>query len=202
MAQPRDASLFFKKIGALTSPVRQVMLLGGGRIAYYLAAIMGDFGAHVKIIEHDRSVCEELAQQLPGASVICGDGTDHQLLTQEGLEDMDAVATLTGLDEQNILMSLYARRVSDAKIITKINRDSFEELVENMDIGSVFYPRYIAAQAVVRYVRAMENAAGSNVETLYRHRRRQSRGAGISRQQRQPGLRHPPGGAAHPAPVS
>lgn len=167
MAQPRDASLFFKKIGALTSPVRQVMLLGGGRIAYYLAAIMGDFGAHVKIIEHDRTVCEELAQQLPGASVICGDGTDHQLLTQEGLEDMDAVATLTGLDEQNILMSLYARRVSHAKIITKINRDSFEELVENMDIGSVFYPRYIAAQAVVRYVRAMENAAGSNVETLY-----------------------------------
>lgn len=80
---------------------------------------------------------------------------------------MDAVATLTGLDEQNILMSLYAGQVSKAKIITKITRDSFEDIVENMDVGSVFYPRYIAAEAVVRYVRAMANSTGSNVETLY-----------------------------------
>ena len=80
---------------------------------------------------------------------------------------MDAVATLTGLDEQNILMSLYAGQVSKAKIITKITRDPFEDIVENMDVGSVFYPRYIAAEAVVRYVRAMANSTGSNVETLY-----------------------------------
>ena len=100
-------------------------------------------------------------------TIIHGDGTDHQLLSQEGMEDMDAVATLTGLDEQNILMSLYAGQVSKAKIITKITRDSFEDIVENMDVGSVFYPRYIAAEAVVRYVRAMANSTGSNVETLY-----------------------------------
>lgn len=167
VAQPRDASLFFRKIGAPTSPVRQIMLLGGGRIAYYLASIMVEFGADVKIIEQDYNVCMTLAESLPSVTVIHGDGTDNQLLCQEGIEQMDAVATLTGLDEQNILMSLYAGQVSKAKIITKINRDSFEDIVENMDIGSVFYPRYIAAEAVVRYVRAMANSAGSNVERLY-----------------------------------
>ena len=167
MAQPRDAFLFFRKIGAPTSPVRQIMLLGGGRIAYYLAAQMADFGANVKIIEQDYAVCRTLAEALPNVTIIHGDGTDHQLLSQEGMEDMDAVATLTGLDEQNILMSLYASQVSKAKIITKITRDSFEDIVENMDVGSVFYPRYIAAEAVVRYVRAMANSTGSNVETLY-----------------------------------
>ena len=167
VAQPRDASLFFRRIGAPTSPVRQIMLLGGGRIAYYLAAQMADFGADVKIIEQDYVVCRNLAEALPNVTVIHGDGTDHLLLSQEGIEEMDAVATLTGLDEQNILMSLYAGQVSKAKIITKITRDSFEDIVENMDVGSVFYPRYIAAEAVVRYVRAMANSTGSNVETLY-----------------------------------
>lgn len=168
VAQPRDAFLFFRKIGAPISPAKRIMLLGGGRIAYYLAAQMSEFGADVKIIELDEKISNELAEALPNVTVIQGDGTDHQLLSQEGIEDMDAVATLTGLDEQNILMSLYAGQVSKAKIITKINRDSYEDMVENMDIGSVFYPRYIAAEVVVRYVRAMENSAGSNVEALYR----------------------------------
>ncbi|MCI6729026.1 MAG: Trk system potassium transporter TrkA [Candidatus Faecousia sp.] len=167
VAQPRDASLFFRKIGAPVSPARRIMLIGGGRIAFYLASQMADFGADVKIIEENGTVCKALAALLPGVTVIHGDGTDHQLLSQEGIEEMDAVATLTGLDELNILMSLYAGQVSKAKIITKINRDSYEDIVENMDIGSVFYPRYIAAEVVVRYVRAMENSAGSNVEALY-----------------------------------
>lgn len=167
VAQPRDASLFFRKIGAPVSPARRIMLIGGGRIAFYLASQMADFGADVKIIEENGTVCKALAALLPGVTVIHGDGTDHQLLSQEGIEEMDAVATLTGLDELNILMSLYAGQVSKAKIITKINRDSYEDIVENMDIGSVFCPRYIAAEVVVRYVRAMENSAGSNVEALY-----------------------------------
>lgn len=169
LAQPKQASAFFKQIGVQTSPVKKVMLIGGGRIAAYLARQMLDFGAEVKIIEQDRNVCLGLADQLPGAEIICGDASDHQLLSQEGMEDMDAVAMLTGFDEQNVLMSLYAGQISKAKIITKVNRGSYEQIVDGMEIGSVFYPKYIAAEVVTRYVRAMENSMGSNnVETLYK----------------------------------
>lgn len=168
VAPPKEAAAFFKRIGVQTSPVRMVMLIGGGRIAYYLAKQMLEFGADVKIIEKDWDVCQSLAASLPEAVVIHGDGTDHQLLSQEHIEDMDAVATLTGFDEQNVLMSLYARQSTKAKVITKINRNSYEDIIEKMDIGSVFFPRYIAAEAVSRYVRAMENSKGSNVETLYK----------------------------------
>lgn len=167
IAVPKSASLFFKRIGALTSPVRQVMLLGGGKIAFYLAQQLTELGVSVKIIEKDEAIARSLDETLPGVTVICGDGTDQSVLYEEGIEQMDAVAALTGIDEQNILMGLYASQVCKGKIITKINRSSFEEIVENMEIGSVFYPRYIAAEAVERYVRAMENSTGSNVETLY-----------------------------------
>ena len=171
----------------------------GGRIAYYLAAQMADFGADVKIIEQDYAVCRNLAEALPNVTVIHGDGTDHLLLSQEGIEEMDAVATLTGLDEQNILMSLYAGQVSKAKIITKITRDSFEDIVENMDVGSVFYPRYIAAEAVVRYVRAMANSTGSNVETLYSivGDKAEALEFRVSQGSRVSGI--PPAGPAHPS---
>lgn len=81
---------------------------------------------------------------------------------------MDAVASLTGIDEENVLMSLYARSVSSAKIVTKINRTTFSHIIKGMDLGSVFHPRYIAADHIVRYVRAMQNSLGSNVETLYK----------------------------------
>lgn len=169
VAQPKQATLFFKQAGIPLSPVRKVMLIGGGRIAVYLAKQMIDFGASVKIIERDPKICNVLAGLVPEATVICGDGTDHQLLNQEHMEDMDAIATLTGFDEQNILMSLYAAQVSRAKIITKVNRGSYEGVVDRMEIGSVFYPKYIAAEVVTRYVRAMENSMGSNnVETLYK----------------------------------
>ena len=147
---------------------RKVLLIGGGRITYYLAKQMLDLGASVKIIESKRSICDELADRLPEATVIHGDGTNEQLLREEGIAKMDAIATLTGIDEENVLMSLYARSVSDAKIVTKINRPTFSHIVKSMDLGSVFHPRYIAADHIVRYVRAMQNSLGSNVETLYK----------------------------------
>ena len=149
-------------------PVKRVLLIGGGRITYYLAKQMLDLGASVKIIESKRSICDELADRLPEATVIHGDGTNEQLLREEGIAKMDAIATLTGIDEENVLMSLYARSVSDAKIVTKINRPTFSHIVKSMDLGSVFHPRYIAADHIVRYVRAMQNSLGSNVETLYK----------------------------------
>lgn len=168
VAKPKTAAKFFHKIGIPSEPVKRVMLLGGGRISYYLARQMLDFGASVKIIESSAEVCESLSERLPDADIIHGDATNEHLLAQEGIEKMDAVASLTGIDEENVLMSLYARSVTKAKIVTKINRTTFSHIIKSMDLGSVFHPRYIAADHIVRYVRAMQNSLGSNVETLYK----------------------------------
>lgn len=168
VAKPKIAAKFFPKLGIKTNPVRRILLLGGGRISYYLAKQMLDFGASVKIIEASKKTCDFLAEQLPEASVVFGDGTDEHLLSEEGIAKMDAVAALTGIDEENVLMSLYARSVTDAKIITKINRTTFSHIIQSMDLGSVFHPRYIAADHIVRFVRALQNSYGSNVETLYK----------------------------------
>ena len=110
VASPKLAAKFFHKIGVQTNPVKRVMLLGGGRISYYLARQMLDFGASVKIIESSAAVCDSLAERLPEATIIHGDGTSEQLLAEEGIAKMDAVASLTGIDEENVLMSLYAPR--------------------------------------------------------------------------------------------
>ncbi len=168
IAKPKTAAKFFHKLGLQTDKAKQVMLLGGGKISYYLAKHMLDLGAKVKIIEINPDACQALSEMLPEAIVLNGDGTDERLLAEEGLEDMDAIASLTGIDEENVLMSLYARSMTNAKIITKINRTTFSHIISAMDLGSVFHPRYIASDYVVRFVRALKNSQGSNVETLYK----------------------------------
>ncbi len=168
VASPHDARTFLRRIHVATNPVQQVLIVGAGRIGYYLARQLLDAGAKVKLVDSDRKRCELVSQLLPQATVIHGDGTDQNLLREIGLEHTDAFASLTGIDEENILLSLYAHHVSHAKIITKINRTSFTDVINSMDLGSVFYPRYIAADTIGRYVRAMENSLGSNVETLYK----------------------------------
>lgn len=168
ITKPKTAYKFFKNIGIPAEPAKRVMILGGGRISFYLAKQMLDFGADVKIVESNLEVCESLSERLPEVTVIHGDGTNERLLAEEGIANMDAIASLTGIDEENVLMSLYARSVSKAKIITKINRTTFSHIIKSMDLGSVVHPRYIAADHIVRYVRAMQNSLGSNVETLYK----------------------------------
>ncbi len=169
IAKPKTAAKFFHKIGIPTSPVRQVLLIGGGLISYYLAKLMLDFGANVKIIENNLEVCEKLSHELgDGVTVLHGDGTDEQYLLSEGIAKMDAIVTLTGFDEENILISLYANTVSKAKVVTKINRTGFAQVISSMELGSVFHPRYIASNLTVRFARAMQNSLGSNVETLYK----------------------------------
>ena len=144
------------------------MVIGGGKISYYLSKQMLEFGAKVKIIESNSEVCLSLAEKLPEATILHGDGTNEKLLAEERISDMDAIISLTGIDEENVLMSLYARSVSKAKIVTKINRTTFSHIIDAMDLGSVFHPRYIAADFIVRFVRALANSQGSNVETLYK----------------------------------
>ena len=124
-------------------------------------------GIQVKIIEIKRARCEELSILLPKAVIINGDGTDEELLREEGIERAEAVVALTGIDEENILLTLFARRVSEAKTITKINRITFQDVINSLDLGSVIYPKYITAEAIIRYVRAMKESMDSNIETLY-----------------------------------
>lgn len=167
VATPIEAIRFFRQIGIVRTRVRQSMIIGGGRIAFYLAKQLLATGMDVKIIEADLERCEILSELLPEASIIHGDGTDQQLLLEEGIEHMDAIVSLTGIDEENIIISLYAARTTHAKVITKINRSSYEDIVAELDLGSVFYPRKICADNVVRYVRAMQASnAYASMETL------------------------------------
>lgn len=167
LVSARDAQQFFSNIGVQTHQVRSCMIIGGGKTSYYLAQRLLSRGIAVKIVELDRQRCEELSVLLPNAVIIHGDGTDETLLKEEGIERMESFVPLTGMDEENILLTLYARRVADCKVITKINRITFHDVIDQLDLGSVVYPRYITAEAIVAYARALQNSIGSNVETLY-----------------------------------
>ena len=127
-----------------------------------------DMGIQIKIIELNKTRCEELSELLPKATIIQGDGTDRNLLMQEGLIQTDAFVAMTSVDEENIMLSLFAKSVSKAKLITHVHRISYDEIIDSLDIGSVIYPKYLTAENIIKYVRAMDNSLGSNIETLYR----------------------------------
>ncbi len=159
---------FLEDIGFRTKRVRDTMIIGGGKAAYYLAVQLLHMGISVKIIESDRERCEELSALLPKAIIINGDGTDEELLKEEGIEETQSFVPLTGIDEENIMLTLYARQVSDAKVITKLNRIQFRDVIGQLDLGSVIYPRYITSEAIIAYVRAKKDSKNSNnIETLY-----------------------------------
>lgn len=162
--QTRD---FFKKIGFKTNQVKDTIIIGGGKTSFYLASQLIGMGISVKIIERDQRRCEELSILLPKAIIINGDGTDEELLKEEGLAFCESFVPLTGIDEENILLTLYAKQISNAKVITKINRNTFMNVINNLDLGSVVYPRYITAEAIIAYVRAKKDSMDSNIETLY-----------------------------------
>lgn len=167
VASPKSAADFFTKIGYRTRSVGDVMIAGGGKTANYLCDMLLRQGIAVKIIEKDLKVCQELAATYPGATVIHGNAGKQELLLDEGIENADAFVALTNMDEENILLSLFAKRVGDGKIVTKINRFDFASLVNHLELDSIIYPKNIASDLIVRYVRAMKNTIGSNVETLY-----------------------------------
>lgn len=166
-AAPADAKEFFEKIGMQSHRVKDALIVGGGKIAFYLAQQLLRAGIAVKIIEKDRKRCEELSDLLPRATIICGDATEESVLTEEGIDTCEAFVTLTGIDEANIFLSLYAMDCSKAKVITKINRITFEEILGHFNLGSVIHPKYITAEYILSYVRAMQNTIGSNVSTMY-----------------------------------
>ena len=162
-----QAKEFLERIGFKTNQVKNCMIIGGGKAAYYLAKQLLHMGISVKIIENDRKRCEELSVLLPKAVIINGNGSDEELLKEEGIARVESFVPLTGIDEENIMLTLYARHVSNAKVITKINRIAFREVISSLDLGSVIYPRYITSEAIIAYVRAKKDSMDSNIETLY-----------------------------------
>lgn len=167
VAPRRFIRAFLKKTGFKTRQVKNAMIVGGGKAAYYLAKQLLIMGIDVKIIEQNKERCEELSILLPDAVIINGDGTDQELLREAGLEYAESFIPLTGIDEENILLTLHARQISQAKTVTKINRSSFKDVINGLDLGSVIYPRYITSEAIIAYVRAKKNSMNSNIETLY-----------------------------------
>lgn len=168
IALPKHAAEFFHKVGILTGHIKSVMLVGGGTVAVYLTNKFISMGVTVKIIEQNRERCEELSDMFPEALIINANATDHNVLLEEGIEDMDAFASLTNLDEENILLSLYAQKKSKAKVFTKITRMTFDDIIGEMPLGIIVNPKFITAERIVQHVRAMQNPKGCNVETLYK----------------------------------
>ncbi len=164
----QEMERFFRLLGKHKAKVKKVIICGGGRVAYYLAVQLCAIGMQVKIVERDVERCEELCELLPKATIINGDATDHDLLIEEGIEAADAFVALTGMDEENIITSLFAKSQGSAKIITKINEDRRALMVEDFGIDSIVSAKTATADAILSYVRARKNSqASANVETLY-----------------------------------
>ncbi len=168
IAPMKNTIEFFNSIGAPAAVTKDIMMIGGGITTIYLAKQLLAMGVKVKIVERDIARCDELTEMLPKALVICGDATEKELLLEEGLRTVGAFAAMTNFDEENIMLALFAKSLSKAKLITKVHRISYDEIIDNLEVGSVIYPKYITAESIIKYVRAMRNSIGSNIETLYR----------------------------------
>ena len=167
-ASHQNMEQFFKKIALRKEKIKNAMICGGGRVAYYLASQLCNLGMNVKIIERNRERCEELCELLPKATIINGDATEHDLLIEEGIEKTDAFIALTGMDEENIIMSLFASKQSVSKVIVKINEDRRAMMIDELGLDSIVSAKTATADAILGYVRARRNSqCRANVETMY-----------------------------------
>jgi trk system potassium uptake protein TrkA len=162
----RDVNLFFKKIGEANRKVKKVMIVGGGRIGFYLAKILQDIGMDIKLLEKDRERCERLSDLLPKVTVVHCDGTEQEALIEEGIENTDGLAALTDLDEENVIISMFAQSINVPKVVTKINHITFGGVLEKAGIDCVVTPHAITSQNIRRYVRALQNSEDSSFTTL------------------------------------
>ena len=159
---------FFMAIGQYKRPVRQVMIMGGGRSSVYLTRMLQENGMDVTVVEQDRERCDRLCDLIPQAHIVCGDATRCDVLQEDGLSTADAFVALTGDDEDNIITSLYAKSCGVEKVVVKVNREYLDEILENVGLSSIVSPKEIVSQQLTRYVRAMSNSMGGSMETLYR----------------------------------
>ncbi len=167
VASPNKANDFFRKINYKMNSVKDVMIAGGGELGHYLTDILVKSGIAVKIIEKDPKRCEELCTLWDEVTVINGDASDQNVLLEAGLEHTGGFIALTNLDEENILLSLFAKSAGEAKLVTKINRIDFEDVIKHLDLDTIIYPKNITSDTIVRYVRSLKSTVGSNVEALH-----------------------------------
>lgn len=166
-ASHRDLEKFFREIGSMKNKVKNVMIVGGGKISGYLVKQLTGMRMRVKIIESSYEKCCELSEMFPKATIIHGDGTDQEVLIEEGLREVDAFISMTGIDEENIIMSLFAKNNSEARIVTKINRESYCEIASEMGLDCIISPKSLSESSVLSYVRSLNNTAECNIEALY-----------------------------------
>ena len=159
---------FFRHIGRCAKPVKDIMVLGGGRISYYLAKMVERMGIHVSLFEINPEKAKTLSEALPHADIIEGDGTDQDLLEQENLAGMDAFIALSDRDEENLMTGLYAKTHGVQKVIVKTNRYAYKDVIANLGLENQVSPRIITCNTLLRYVRARVNARGTTVQKLYR----------------------------------
>lgn len=159
-ARAVNLAQLIKNLGITKQKVRQVMLVGGGHISFYLAQRLLDAHLSVKIIEQNPSRARFLAENLPGAAVVLGDGSSQSFLESEGLGEADALVSLTGIDEENIVLSMYAHSQGVPKVVTKVNRLEYNRMFEALDIGSIVSPKDLCSALIARYVRGMQNKTG------------------------------------------
>ena len=168
-AAHQDLRTFFKSLGRKNAKVKKVLICGGGHVCFYLASQLLQVGMKVKIIERNEQRCEELCELLPKATIINGNAADQDLLMEERITDTDAFVALTGMDEENIIMSFFAKTLGVPKIIAKVNDDTRAQMVEGLGIDSIISAKSATADAIMGYVRARNNSYSSaNVETMYR----------------------------------
>ncbi|MBQ6947618.1 MAG: Trk system potassium transporter TrkA [Clostridia bacterium] len=167
-AAPSESHKLFKTLGMLQKQSRNMMILGASRTAYYLTKMLLSMGVSVTVIEKNHKRCKEFSEVLPGAVVIEGDGAAQEVLLEEGLRSMDAFVALTGMDEENILISIFAASQNVPQVISKINRPELVSLAKRLGLDNVVAPRKIVSNYLCRYARALENSKGSEMETLYK----------------------------------
>ena len=157
---------FFKKLRITNHKIKSIMIVGGGKIAYYLAKLMSKMGNKVKIIDKDKARCVELMELLDNVTIIYGNGADMRLLEEEGIDNVDAFLALTGSDEENLVISLFASKIENLKVITKIDNDSLKDILESVHLESIITARQITASQIVRFARTLKVPHGSGVISL------------------------------------
>lgn len=167
-AAPSQVQKLIGKLGLAKKQAKNVMILGASKTAFYLSKMLLDAGTDVKLIDLDKKRCEEVSAKLTGATVINGDGAEQELLLEEGITSCDAFVTLTGMDEENILISYYAMTNGVPKVITKVNRTELCYMADKLGLDTVISPKKTVCDVVSRYARALENSLESNIETLYK----------------------------------
>ena len=167
-ADARVLGEFLEETDLVKSPLRNVMIVGGGRIGYYLADRLSRKRYKVKLIEQNPARAEVLADSLPDVTVSCGNGTQHDLLLEEGIEVMDAFVALTNVDEENMIVSMFANKRNVPKVMTRIENDDLFGMLDELGIDNTISPQQVVASRIISYVRALSNSIGSNVQTLYK----------------------------------